>query len=52
MIVIATGGSRGIGAAICTLAAGRGYDVVINYSTDAVAADEVAEQCSGEASWR
>lgn len=44
MTLIVTGGSRGIGAAICTLAASRGYDVVVNYSGDPVPAQEVASQ--------
>ncbi|MEC3975660.1 SDR family oxidoreductase [Amycolatopsis sp. H20-H5] len=41
-VLIVTGGSRGIGAAICTLAADRGYDVVVNYSGDASDAERVA----------
>lgn len=44
MTLIVTGGSRGIGAAICTLAASRGYDVVVNYSGDPAPAEEVASQ--------
>ncbi|WP_370933062.1 SDR family oxidoreductase [Amycolatopsis sp. cg13] len=43
-VLIVTGGSRGIGAAICELAATRGYDVVVNYSGDQAAAEEVAER--------
>jgi NAD(P)-dependent dehydrogenase (short-subunit alcohol dehydrogenase family) len=43
MTMIVTGGSRGIGAAICVLAAERGYDVVVNYAGDVTAAKEVAE---------
>ena len=31
-IILVTGGSRGIGAAICRQAAARGYDVAINYN--------------------
>ncbi|GAB2978376.1 SDR family oxidoreductase [Amycolatopsis acidiphila] len=42
MILVVTGGSRGIGAAVCAMAAARGYDVVINYASDRVAADNVA----------
>ena len=42
MTLIVTGGSRGIGAAICTLAAQRGHDVVVNYSGDRGPAAEVA----------
>ncbi|WP_372667339.1 SDR family oxidoreductase [Amycolatopsis kentuckyensis] len=44
MTLIVTGGSRGIGAAVCTLAASRGYDVVVNYSGDPAPAEEVASQ--------
>lgn len=36
-----TGGSRGIGAAVCRQAAARGYRVLINYASDAGAAREV-----------
>ncbi|MGW5715965.1 SDR family oxidoreductase [Amycolatopsis sp. NPDC003865] len=43
MTLIVTGGSRGIGAAICTLAASRGHDVVVNYSGDPGPAREVAD---------
>jgi len=43
-VLIVTGGSRGIGAAVCVLAAERGYDVVVNYATDPLAAEEVADQ--------
>ncbi|SON56688.1 Glucose 1-dehydrogenase 1 [Hartmannibacter diazotrophicus] len=39
---IVTGGSRGIGAAICRKAAAAGYNVVLTYNTDAAAADAVA----------
>lgn len=41
-VVIVTGASRGIGAATARLAAGRGYDVCINYVRDRAAAEEVA----------
>src|SRR5690349_4655541 len=40
-VVIVTGGSRGIGAATCRLAGARGYDVVVNYTSDTDAADRV-----------
>ncbi len=43
-VLIVTGGSRGIGAAICELAASRGYDVVVNFSGAAAPAEEVAER--------
>ena len=32
-VLLVTGGSRGIGAATAVLAAGRGYDVVVNFRT-------------------
>ena len=41
-IMVVTGGSRGIGAATARLAAGRGYDVAINYRTRQAAAEAVA----------
>jgi NAD(P)-dependent dehydrogenase (short-subunit alcohol dehydrogenase family) len=41
-ILLVTGGSRGIGAAICRKAAVAGYDVAINYTSDAAAAQAVA----------
>src|SRR6185295_13137275 len=39
--VIVTGGSRGIGAATCRLAAERGFSVCVNYRRDEAAAAEV-----------
>lgn len=41
-VMLVTGGSRGIGAAICTLAAQRGYTVVINYVESAGVATDLA----------
>ncbi|SIO10861.1 SDR family NAD(P)-dependent oxidoreductase [Vannielia litorea] len=38
---LVTGGSRGIGAAICRLAAEKGHDVVVNYASGREAADGV-----------
>ncbi|OXM42961.1 SDR family oxidoreductase [Amycolatopsis alba] len=43
-VLIVTGGSKGIGAAVCELAAARGYDVVVNYAGDAEAAEDVASR--------
>ena len=43
-VVLVTGGSRGIGAASALLAARRGYAVAVNYSANALAADEVVRQ--------
>jgi NAD(P)-dependent dehydrogenase (short-subunit alcohol dehydrogenase family) len=40
-VVVVTGGSRGIGAAICRHAAAAGYRVVINYASDERAAASV-----------
>jgi len=43
-ILLVTGGSRGIGAACALLAARQGWDVAVNYTSDAVAAERVAAQ--------
>jgi len=40
--LLITGGSRGIGAAAARLAASRGWDVAVNYTRDAAAAEAVA----------
>lgn len=42
-IAIVTGGSRGIGAATCRLAAEAGYDVCVNYAGNETAARAVAD---------
>ncbi|HEY5292632.1 MAG TPA: SDR family oxidoreductase [Burkholderiales bacterium] len=42
-VMIVTGASRGIGAAIAQLAAQRGYAVCINYARNRAAADAVAQ---------
>ena len=42
-VMLVTGGSRGIGAAVCRLAARHGYDVAVAYADRAAAADSVAE---------
>ncbi len=41
-IIFVTGGSRGIGAAICRKAAAAGYDVALNFVADRAAAEVVA----------
>lgn len=46
-VILVTGGSRGIGAACCTLAATRGYDVAINYAGNVAAAERVAAEVRG-----
>jgi NAD(P)-dependent dehydrogenase (short-subunit alcohol dehydrogenase family) len=43
-VVLVTGGSRGIGAATCILAAQKGWDVAVNYTSNAQAAEEVVQQ--------
>lgn len=44
-ILVVTGGSRGIGAAICRRAAHQGYDVAVSYQSDANAAARVVQDC-------
>lgn len=43
-VILVTGGSRGIGAACCELAAAHGYDVAVNYAGRKDAAEAVAEK--------
>jgi NAD(P)-dependent dehydrogenase (short-subunit alcohol dehydrogenase family) len=43
-VLVVTGGSRGIGAATCLLAAKRGYQLVVNYTANAAAADAVCAE--------
>ena len=40
-VLLVTGGSRGIGAATCLLAARQGWAVAVNYTANSIAADEV-----------
>jgi NAD(P)-dependent dehydrogenase (short-subunit alcohol dehydrogenase family) len=42
-VLLVTGGSRGIGAAICIGAARQGWRVVVNYASNRQAADEVVD---------
>ena len=45
--VLVTGGSRGIGRAVCLALAQDGFDIAINYRSNADAAAEVARQVEG-----
>src|SRR5215831_4339709 len=42
-VLLVAGGSRGIGASTCRLAGARGYEVAVNYKSDAKAAASVVE---------
>jgi NAD(P)-dependent dehydrogenase (short-subunit alcohol dehydrogenase family) len=42
--LVVTGGSRGIGAAVCVAAAADGWDVVVNYVRDETSAEEVVRR--------
>ncbi len=44
-VMLITGGSAGIGAAAARIAAGKGYDLAINYRSDDAGAAQVAEEC-------
>ncbi|MFE2280130.1 SDR family NAD(P)-dependent oxidoreductase [Streptomyces sp. NPDC059454] len=44
LVTVVTGGSRGIGAAICLRLAAEGHDVAVNYVRDSAAAEDVAEK--------
>jgi len=45
-VLLVTGGSRGIGAAVCLAAASEGWRVAINYASNRKAAEEVARRIS------
>ncbi|MCM2289736.1 MAG: SDR family oxidoreductase [Sulfuritalea sp.] len=47
-VMIVTGGSRGIGAAVARLAAGQGYAVCISYLNNRSAAEEVVASITGQ----
>ena len=43
-VMVVTGGSRGIGAAVCRLGASRGFGVVVNYAGNVAAAEAVCHE--------
>jgi len=45
-VLVVTGGSRGIGAAVVRLAAARGFDVAVGYAADGAAARRVAAEAA------
>ncbi|WP_075997539.1 SDR family oxidoreductase [Salaquimonas pukyongi] len=47
-VIVITGGSRGIGAACAKLAAEAGYDVCLNYRSNAKAADGMVSQIAAD----
>src|SRR6201996_5289852 len=47
-VLLVTGGSRGIGAAISLTAARQGWAVVVNYASNRAAADAVVAQIEAE----
>ena len=47
-VLLIAGGSRGIGASTAKLAAARGYDVAVNYKSNAKAADAVVAAVQAE----
>lgn len=43
-VLLVTGGSRGIGAAVCRLAASQGWRVAVNYAANTAAAESVVSE--------
>lgn len=46
-VLLVTGGSRGIGAAVCLAAASEGWRVAVNYASQRQAAEDVVRQITG-----
>ena len=47
-VIIVTGSSSGIGAAVARLAAGHSYNVVVNYNRNQAGADAVVADCQAQ----
>ncbi|OWV90823.1 sugar dehydrogenase [Rhizobium sp. R72] len=47
-VLLVTGGSRGIGAAVCRLAARQGWNVAVNYAANRAAADAIVSEVKAE----
>ncbi len=47
-VLLVTGGSRGIGAAVSRLAAKQGWRVAVNYTSNKAAADAVVDAISAD----
>ncbi len=50
-VLVVTGGSRGIGAAVCRLAARRGYRVALSYRSDLKRAQQVVDEVAADGGW-